>query len=73
MHGQKYVREYRSMIYIAQDIHVEGAYLEQDLIHNERNLIMIKNLIRPPSSKGKKHLQGKGLQDPMMESSKEDS
>jgi len=31
---------------------------------------MINNLKRLPSSKGKKHLQGKGLQDPMMESPK---
>ena len=58
------------MVDIAQDIHVEEEYLVYDLIHNERKLIMIKNLRRPPSSKGKKHLQGKGLYDRMMESSK---
>jgi len=34
---------------------------------------MIKNLRIPPSSKGKKHFQGKDIKDPMTESSKEDS
>ena len=68
MHGQKYILEYRNIVDISQYIHVEEAYPEQDLVHNEIKLIMIKNLRRPPSSKGKKHLQGKGLQYPMMES-----
>jgi len=49
------------MLDITQDIHVEGAYLVYDLIHDERRLLMIKNLRRPPSSKEMKHFQGKGL------------
>jgi len=47
------------MVDIVQDIHIEGAYLVYDLIHDKRRLI--KNLRRPPSSKERKHLQGKGL------------
>jgi len=39
----------------------------------KEKLIMSKNFRRPTSSKRKKHLQGKGLQDPLMKSSKEDS